>query len=191
MRRLRKLIIIGAATVALGAGGATLAVTASAGGSADGTAVTSTITLTGGDYPFTFAPPPGNAAPQLTPQEAAARYAEVLTGKSGFQIPDDVTVQLGLYTQPVGDASVCEEQGENCSGYTITGGVAYKELNQLVYGYSAWRCPDQTGQDPRLCTQWLFLDANTGAWVGEVGPVGSTTGAGSADSSPAKTSPQG
>jgi hypothetical protein len=45
-----------------------------------------------------FAPPPANAAPKLTVQQALDAY----TGSSNFQVPDGVSVALGLLTRPIG-----------------------------------------------------------------------------------------
>ena len=45
-----------------------------------------------------FAAPPANAAPKLTVQQALDAY----TCQSNFQVPDGVSVSLGLLTRPIG-----------------------------------------------------------------------------------------
>jgi hypothetical protein len=176
--RLRKYIITAATAAALAAGGVTWAVTATAGNPIDATPVQATITLTHDENPPTLAPPPADAAPKLTARQAVDAY----TGKTDFQIPDGTTVQLGLLTVPVGDASVCDSPGEDCSGYTIDQGT--------VYSFSESRCPEGTPQDPASCVQYTFLDANTGKWVVDIGP-GGTPGSVASDSPTPSTSPQG
>jgi hypothetical protein len=184
--RLRKYIITAATAAALAAGGVTWAVTATAGNPIDATPVQATITLTHDENPPTLAPPPADAAPKLTARQAVDAY----TGKTDFQIPDGTTVQLGLLTVPVGDASVCDSPGEDCSGYTIDQSTVYRVLGDLVYSFSESRCPEGTPQDPASCVQYTFLDANTGKWVVDIGP-GGTPGSVASDSPTPSTSPQG
>jgi len=126
-----------------------------------GSAVQTTITLN--DYGATFAPPPPNASPPLTVQQAWAQFIQSSTvGSGGTAIPSGTTAQLGLFTLPVGPAADCG----GCSKLIVQNGTAYSALNQLAYGYS-----DQStcvsGNDihplpPSPCTQWWFIDANTG-----------------------------
>jgi len=127
-------------------------------------AVQTTITLN--DYGATFAPPPATASPPLTVQQAWAQFIQSsAVGSGGTEIPSGTTAQLGLFTLPVGPAADCG----GCSKLIVQNGTAYSALNQLAYGYS-----DQStcvsGNDihplpPSPCTQWWFIDANTGHMI--------------------------
>jgi hypothetical protein len=117
----------------------------------------------------TFAPPPATAsaasAPALTAQQAYAQFIQSsTTGSGGTAIPSTVTAQLGLLTLPVGPSSGCDN---DCSNLTVQNGTAYTALNQLAYGYSlpGGTCGSSNPFDPAPpvpCTDWLFIDANTG-----------------------------
>jgi hypothetical protein len=114
----------------------------------------------------TFAPPPATAsAPALTAQQAYAQFIQSsTTGSGGTAVPSTVTAQLGLLTLPVGPSSGCDN---DCSNLTVQNGTAYKALNQLAYGYSlpGGTCGSSNPFDPAPpvpCTDWLFIDANTG-----------------------------
>ena len=115
----------------------------------------------------TFAPPPANvSAPALTAQQAWAQFIQSSTvGSGGTAIPSTVTAQLGLFTLPIGP-----DCGTTCSGDPVQNGIAYTALNQLAYGYSwpAGTCGGSSPVDPAPpvpCTEWLFIDANTGHMI--------------------------
>ena len=104
----------------------------------------------------TFAPAPASAAPQLTAQQAWARYTR-RTGDDHTAIPSFVRVQLGLLTLPIGPTGP-------------GGSEAYTAHNELAYGYSS---PSGClSMNPRVlfppgahCIRWDFLDANTGKQI--------------------------
>ena len=129
-------------------------------------AVQTTVTLN--DYGATFAPPPANASPPLTVQQAWAQFIQSSTvGSGGTAIPSGTTVQLGLFTFAVGPSSGCGTT--NCNKLIVQNGTAYSALNQLAYGYS-YRSTCVSGNDmhplpPSPCTQWWFIDANTGHMI--------------------------
>jgi hypothetical protein len=103
----------------------------------------------------TFSPPP-STTPNLDPESAWAAYAK-LNGSTVESIPNDMTVQLGLLTLPVGPV------GPNNS-------YVYTAKDQLAYGYSRPSCPvSLLGPAPSdsPCVEWLFLDANTGQQIDE------------------------
>jgi hypothetical protein len=127
-------------------------------------AVRTTITIDA-DYGATFAPPPVNAAPALTAQQAWAQFIQQASGSSNTAIPSTVTVQLGLFTLPIGP-----DCGTTCSGDPVQNGIAYTALNQLAYGYSSPgdTCVRGNSANPLpdvKCTDWLFVDANTGHMI--------------------------
>jgi hypothetical protein len=114
----------------------------------------------------TFAPPPANASALLTAQQAWAQFIQSSTvGSGGTAIPSTVTAQLGLLTLPIGP-----DCGATCSGDPVQNGIAYRSLNQLAYGYS-WPGGTCGGTNPVNpapavpCTEWLFIDANTGHMI--------------------------
>jgi hypothetical protein len=130
-------------------------------------AVRTTITITiNRDYGATFAPPPVNvSAPALTAQQAWAQFIQQASGSSNTAIPSDVTVQLGLFTLPIGP-----DCGATCSGDPVQNGIAYTALNQLAYGYSSPgdTCVRGNSANPLpdvKCTDWVFVDANTGHMI--------------------------
>ncbi len=86
-------------------------------------------TITGNSV-VTFAAPPSDAMPALTPEQAL-RQSEPSPGSRVNSIPAGVTVKLGLLSLLVGP--YC---GAECSGLIVRNGLAYQELNQLAYGYS-------------------------------------------------------
>ena len=160
----RRNYIFGAAVLALAGGGfAVWAATSVAPGNPDTARVTSVIHLEPHLRGEIFAPPPSDAAPRLTAQQAIDTYAH----KTHFKLPGNVTVQLGLFTLPIGDASDC---GGGCSHATIANGIAYTWLNKLVYGLRAWECPAKSTKPAWQCTEWDFLDANTGEMIAGIGP---------------------
>src|SRR6266568_1059177 len=109
------------------------------------------------------APPPADAAPKLTGQQALDAY----TGKSNFQVPDGVSVALGRLTRPIGP-----DCGPNCEkGDTVLNRIAYDVYKRLAYGFMVNRCPAGSTAPDWQCQQWLFLDANTGQEIGNLGPA--------------------
>jgi hypothetical protein len=127
-------------------------------------ALRTTITIDP-DYGATFAPPPVNAAPALTAQQAWAQFIRQASGSSNTAIPSTVTVQLGLFTLPIGP-----DCGTTCSGDPVQDGIAYTASNQLAYGYSSPgdTCVRGNSANPLpdvKCTDWLFVDANTGHMI--------------------------
>jgi hypothetical protein len=123
-------------------------------------AVSSTITVDPGIHE-TFAPPPPDAAPAMTAQEAVDAYE----GKH-ISIPDYVTVQLGLLTLPVGP-----DCGPECEHNNIVqGNMVYSVLDKLVYGFSRRVCPAGADRPDWQCTQWDFIDANTGKYIAGLTP---------------------
>jgi hypothetical protein len=115
----------------------------------------------------TFAPAPADAAPALTAAQAWTQYAQV-NGDSAT-IPSDLTVQLGLVSVPVGPA---EPDEPDEASLATSNGIAYSALNELAYGYS-WprgscpmsRNPKVPGPIGKSCTDWTFVDANTGQLI--------------------------
>ena len=165
MRRRNKFIVSAAAAVGLTAAGLSFAA-AETGQASRGPVVGSVIALNPKGVPGEiFAPPLADVSPALTAQQAVTKAFGV---PSDTAIPSSVSVQLGLYTLPIGDASVCQEPNENCSGDTIVNGTAYSAYRELVYGLARSECPD--GSLTPDCAQWDFIDANTGAYIGGVGP---------------------
>jgi hypothetical protein len=120
---------------------------------------------------MTFSPAPSSLTPTLTAQQAWQAYA-THAGSSVITIPSNVSAQLGLFTSPVGPADDPDIVAGATSGLTISNGEAYSSLNQLVYGYSWHSCPESAAMNvatlpPNPCTEWLFLDANTGQMIVE------------------------
>jgi hypothetical protein len=168
--RLRRLAMIGAATAAVAAVASGWALSAGASGNSGAAPVPSTITLINSDPPATFAPPPADAAPALTAQQAADAYVAAL-GHSPVDIPSGVTVSLGLVTIPV--APDCGPECEN--GNIVSNGMVYSALNQLAYSYAITTCPPGSGLPADQCTKRLLLDANTGELIVDIGPALSRT----------------
>ncbi len=109
-----------------------------------------------------FAPPPADAAPKLTVQQALDAY----TGSSNFQVPDGVSVALGLLTRPIGP-----DCGPSCQkGDTVLNGIAYDVYQRLAYGFMRNFSPPGSTLRDWKCQQWLFLDANTGQDIGQISP---------------------
>jgi len=179
----RKLAIVGAATVTVVAGVIGWALSAGASGNSDAPPVASTITLVNSNPPETFAPPHAAAAPALTAQQAANTYLGTL-GHSPVAIPSDVSVSLGSLTIPVGPD--CGTECEN--GNTVSNGIAYSALDELAYGYAVTTCPQGSSLPADQCTKWLFLDANNGKLIIEIGPAMSTTPDQSPSMSPSPSS---
>jgi hypothetical protein len=151
----------------LGAGGsavlvaglATWAVIGAAPGKVGGAElVTSTITLA--EPGQTFAPPPPGVSPALTAQQAIDAFEH-----KHVKIPSMVRVQLGLYTRWVGPN--CGYECEH--GNIVSHGKVYAYLNRLVYGFSRYECPPGSHRPVSRCTQWDFIDANTGKYIEGIG----------------------
>ena len=100
------------------------------------TPVTTTITVPG--FHITFAPPPPGAAPALTAEQAWQKWARRGPPYTG------PPVRLGLFSRPG-------------AGPLALPAV----LNQLAYGYWFY-CASPSPP----CTNWVFLNANTGAPIG-------------------------
>ncbi len=95
--RPKKWIIMASGAAVIAAGLAAAKVSAGAVNTPGTTPVRKTIELANNPGEE-FAPPPADAAPKLTVQQAL----DVYTGSSNFQIPDGVSVALGLLTRPIG-----------------------------------------------------------------------------------------
>jgi len=118
-------------------------------------AVKTTITLDPSIHER-FAPPPADAVPTMTAREALDAFE-----RRHVPIPDSVTVQLGLFTLPVGP-----DCGFECEhGNIVRGNMVYSSLNQLVWGFSRRVCPAGSDRPEWQCTAWDFIDANTGRYV--------------------------
>ena len=161
----RRYIAAGAVAASLVvAGGVAAVLTVSSAPSTIGGAapVQSVIILVPNNPGEVFAPPPADAAPAMTAQEAVDAY----TGKH-VSIPDYVTVQLGLLTLP--DGPDC---GRECEYHNIVqGNMVYSVLNKLVYGFSRRVCPVGSDRPDWKCTQWDFIDANTGKYIAGLSPT--------------------
>src|SRR5215472_17240253 len=107
MWRRRNLAIVGAIGLAALGGGLFAAQTSSRPAVANTiSSVSNTIKINANGE--TFAPPPANAAPALTAQQAWAQFIQSSTvGSGGNAIPSGTTVQLGLFTFAVGPSSGC------------------------------------------------------------------------------------
>lgn len=124
-------------------------------------AVSSTIIVDPGIHE-TFASPPSDPAPAMTAQEALDAFE-----RKHVSIPDYVTVQLGLLTLPVGP-----DCGPECEHNNIVqGDMVYTVLNKLVYGFSRRVCPAASHRPDWQCTQWDFIDANTGIYIAGLMPA--------------------
>lgn len=104
-----------------------------------------------------FAPPPADASPAMTAQQAWTAYTKVDTSYSSSDIPSNVTVSLGLLTLPLGPS------GPN-------GTEAYKAKDVLTYGFSWHNCPVSRNPNASIpasnpCVEWNFLNADTGAQI--------------------------
>ena len=167
----RRTYVFAAAALALAGGGFGVWAAAGLGAAPRHTgaaAVTSVIILDPGIKGEVFAPPPPDAAPKLTARQAIDVYA----GKRIKKLLPGVTVQLGLFTLPVGDASICNSPTENCSGETIVKGILYSRFRRLVYGLSSRVCPAGSHKPTWRCTRWDFIDANTGKYLNGLSPMG-------------------
>jgi hypothetical protein len=165
MRQRRIYVIVGALGAAALAGGLSAALAGSNhAGATRATPVSATITVSPG-LNETFAPPPADAAPAMTAEQAWANW-ETNAGATNTSIPSNTTVQLGLFTLPVGPD--CGFECEN--GNIVQGGMVYSALNQLAYGYSSSICPAGSSLPATQCTEWIFLDANTGEMINGVLP---------------------
>jgi hypothetical protein len=123
-------------------------------------AVKTTITLDPGIHE-TFAPPPATAMPTMSAREALDAFE-----RRHVTIPGFVTAQLGLFTLPVGP-----DCGFECEhGNIVRGDMVYSSLNKLVWGFSRRVCPAGSDRPEWQCTQWDFIDANTGEYVAGLSP---------------------
>lgn len=124
--------------------------------------VTRTIRINGTEN--VFAPPPCGVTPAETAKQAWPAFAPE---KSPGQ---KARVQLGLLTSEVGRCGGTP----GCAMWTIKNGIAYRALNELVYGYS-WLAFPHLHSHVRV---WWFVDANTGEQLFGVGarPPGPSIG---------------
>jgi hypothetical protein len=97
-----------------------------------------------------FAPPPYGATPAKTAKQA---WPAFFSPDGGDKNSPGAMVQLGLLTSPVGP--YC---GVSCDMWTVKNGIAYRALNELVYGYSWLAFPHHNPH----ARDWWFVDANTG-----------------------------
>ncbi len=136
--------------------------------SADGTGLVVTRTLVL-DLPMNterFEPPPADAKPALTPEQAIAAFRIV---DPAFKMPPDATVWLGSYTAAVGDGS-------------------FRFDHRLAWGVRYHECLPPQHPVPSdfvvPCIRWLFLDANTGRMLEDLAQL-----QGAQTAPPSKTSP--
>jgi hypothetical protein len=123
-------------------------------------AVKTTITLDPG-IDETFAPPLADVVPTMSAREALDAFERRYVPVPGF-----VTAQLGLFTLPVGP-----DCGPECEhGNIVRGDMVYSSLNKLVWGFSSRVCPAGSDRPEWQCTQWDFIDANTGEYVAGLSP---------------------
>jgi hypothetical protein len=156
VRRRRIIVAAASAAAALAASIAALSAT-HAGTTARATAVGQQITIPG--TAIQWAPPPADAQPALTADEAwGAKFSP------GESVPDGTTVQLGSLTDAVG-----EYCGVSCDMWTTVDGISYRAYNVLAYGYY-WRSCANDSQAELDCQHWEFIDADTGAYIMGVGP---------------------
>jgi len=97
-----------------------------------------------------FAPPPYGATPAKTAKQA---WPAFFAPNGADKKAPGATIQLGLLTSPVGP--YC---GVSCDMWTVKDGIAYRALDQLVYGYSWLAFPHRHLRS----RNWVFVDANTG-----------------------------
>jgi hypothetical protein len=100
-----------------------------------------------------FAPAPFGAKPAMTPRQAWLAW---FSPSGGDKQSPGARVQLGLLTSPIGP--YC---GVSCDMWTVKDGIAYRALNQLVYGYSWLAFPHRHSH----LRNWIFVDANTGKMI--------------------------
>lgn len=152
-----------AGAVAGGAAVAGVAVAASGTAGATHTAVGTRAVTVGTTFtvPGTseqFAPPPPDAAPALTADQAWADFA----GANGWgtTITPDMTVRFGSFTDPIGP--YC---GAECDVWQTVNGISYRALHELAYGYYWSTCPSGSALPAVECQNWFFVDANTGKMI--------------------------
>jgi hypothetical protein len=100
-----------------------------------------------------FAPPPFGAQPAKTPEQAWPAFFSA-SGRDNKAA--GARVQLGLLTSSIGP--YC---GVGCDSWTVKDGIAYRALNQLVYGYSWLAFPHRHSR----LRDWVFVDANTSKMI--------------------------
>jgi len=112
----------------------------------------------------TFAAPPSDAMPALTALQALRRSEAHLGARRLAAIPPGLSVKLGLLTLLVGPNC-----GVECHGLIVKNGLAYQTLNELAYGYNGpSTCVGGNPINPvppHPCTEWEFVDANTGHMI--------------------------
>ena len=161
MMKRRKIIVIASAAAAALAAASVAAVVLSSASAGTTAAVSSTITIPGTSDQF--APPPANAAPALSPDQAWSDFAT--QAGLGTSITSDMTVQLGSLTAPIGP--YC---GAECDGWQTVNGTSYRAYGELAYGYYWSSCPSGSSAAVVDCQNWVFVDAKTGKMIVGVTP---------------------
>jgi hypothetical protein len=105
-----------------------------------------------------FAPPPCGVTPAKTAKQA---WPAFFPPHGGDKKSPGSRVQLGVLTSPVGRCG----GSPSCAMWTIKNGIAYRALNELVYGYSWLAFPHHNSH----ARDWWFVDANTGKQLFGVG----------------------
>jgi hypothetical protein len=100
-----------------------------------------------------FAPPPYGVTPAKTSRQA---WPAFFAPSGADKKSPGARVQLGLLTSPIGP--YC---GVSCDMWTVKNGIAYRALNELVYGYSWLAFPHRNS----LLRDWWFVGANTGRMI--------------------------
>ena len=123
------------------------------------TAVTQQTNIPGTE--ITIAPPPADANPSLTPDQAWATFTAAACGEQcSTALPAAATVEIGSLTDPVGP--YC---GTSCDSWQTIDGISYRAYGELAYGYYWSTCPAGSNDPVIDCQNWTFLDANTGALI--------------------------
>jgi len=162
-------LILGLAALLSGCGSHPAAEQAAQIGATAGNSTLPVITIGDG---ATFTPTPARH-PALTASQAWARFAQLGNNRMPKAIPSRVRPHLGLFTLPVGPADA-----PGASTLTEKNGKAYTALDELTWGYSWHECapvmppvppPGSTAAPAPSpsdhCTEWLFLNANSGAQI--------------------------
>jgi hypothetical protein len=172
VKRLSPVLILGLAALLSACGSHPATDQAAQIGPATSTSTPPVITIDPG-VGETFTPTPARH-PALTASQAWARFAQHGNNRMPKAIPARVHPRLGLFTLPVGPADA-----PGTSTLTKRDGEAYTALNELTWGYSWHECgpvmppvppPGSTPAPAPAptadhCTEWLFLNANTGAQI--------------------------
>jgi hypothetical protein len=108
----------------------------------------------------TFAPPPPDAMPALSPQQALRQSDEHRRSRHALS-PAYRTVKLGILSLLLGPYCAAD-----CHSSLVRNGFAYQILDRLAYGYSRPSiCVSRNRIHqlrPARCVRWEFIDADTG-----------------------------